>query len=112
LTRHKPKPGGKIPAPSECPSVANCSYQRRHVQRANIRNSQEALRSLIRAGSLGKPCIEICDPVIKGNSAQTHIADEPVDTGAQHWLVTIEHLTQPDGKLCAPLRNDVTALQE
>jgi hypothetical protein len=35
-----------------------------------------------------------------------------MDTRAQHWLVTIEHLTQPDGKLCASLRDYVAALQK
>jgi len=48
LTRHEPKPGGKIRPPSENSRVANCSYQRRRVQRADARNGQEALRSLIR----------------------------------------------------------------
>ena len=35
-----------------------------------------------------------------------------MNAGAEYRFVTIQHLTQPKGKLCTPLWDDVTAFEE
>lgn len=112
LPRYQAQPGGKIPTTAECSGISDRCHQRGRVECADAGDGQQPPHPLIRASSLGELGIEICNPLIEGNPAQTHIADEPVNAGPEHWLIVIQHLTEAGGKLCAPLRNDIAAFEE